>query len=60
MKVWVLRLRLSEGTILMKIARDNRDDHTTQVVLLSEKSPSTALATGRFGLGVDTAFAAVL
>ena len=44
----------------MKIARDNRDYHTIQVVLLSERSPSTALATGRFGLGLDIAFAAVL
>ena len=31
---------------------DSLDYPTTRVALQSEKSPSTALATGRFGLGV--------
>ena len=52
---------LSEGRILLqKIKLVSLDCHMILVVQLREKSPSTALAIGRFGLGVDIAFAAAL
>ena len=57
---WLVGL-LTEGRILLqKIKLVSLDCHMILVALLSEKSPSTALATGLFGLGVDIAFAAAL
>ncbi len=57
---WLVRLLSEERILLRKIDLVSLDYHMIPVALRSERLPSTASATGRFGLGVDIAFAAAL